>query len=183
MLIYWCVSFLNNATTQRFPSKQRNASLLNNANCDIWYHIFTDLSKGLLSLCPSPTIYRLASMHCTHVCFFQALYLHSKSRNREFLLRIFYMEIYNEIITDLLNPKLSNLRVRKNTDKEISVEKLTEKVVTSVDEVIDVMRLGEKNRHIGCTNMNEKSSRLRTMFRMVSVIILRYFNLKILTTD
>ena len=93
------------------------------------------------------------------------------------------MEIYNEIITDLLNPKLSNLRVRKNTDKEISVEKLTEKVVTSVDEVIDVMRLGEKNRHIGCTNMNEKSSRLHTMFRMVSVIILRYFDLKILTTD
>ncbi len=44
-------------------------------------------------------------------------------------------------------------------------------------------RLGEKNRHIGCTNMNEKSSRLHTMFRMVSVIILRYFNLKILTTD
>ena len=118
-----------------------------------------------------------------HMFFFQALYLHSKSRNREFLLRVSYMEIYNEIITDLVNPKLSNLRVRKNTDKEISVEKLTEKVVTSVDEVIDVMRLGEKNRHIGCTNMNEKSSRLHTMFRMVSVIILRNFNLKILTTD
>ena len=80
----------------------------------------------------------------------------SKSQNREFLLRVSYMEIYNEIITDLLNPKQSNLRIRENTDKEISVEKLTEKVVTSVDDVIVLMRFGEKNRHIGCTNMNEE---------------------------
>ena len=91
----------------------------------------------------------------------------SKSQNREFLLRVSYMEIYNEIITDLLNPKSTNLRIRENVDREISVEKLTERVVTSVDEIIDVMKVGEKNRHIGGTNMNEKSSRSHTIFRMV----------------
>ncbi|XP_028410863.1 centromere-associated protein E-like [Dendronephthya gigantea] len=92
----------------------------------------------------------------------------SKSQNREFLLRVSYMEIYNEIITDLLNPKSTNLRIRENVDREISVEKLTERVVTSVDEIIDVMKIGEKNRHIGGTNMNERSSRSHTIFRMVA---------------
>ena len=92
----------------------------------------------------------------------------SKTENREFLLRVSYMEIYNEIITDLLQPKSTHLKIRENTNHEISVEKLTEKVVTSVDEIIDVMNIGQKNRHIGGTNMNERSSRSHTIFRMVS---------------
>ena len=92
----------------------------------------------------------------------------SKSENREFLLRVSYMEIYNEIISDLLNPKSTNLKIRENFNREISVEKLTEKVVTSVDDIIDLMKIGEKNRRIGSTNMNERSSRSHTIFRMVS---------------
>jgi centromeric protein E len=98
----------------------------------------------------------------------------SGTQNREFLLRVSYMEIYNEIITDLLDPKSTNLKIRENVDREISVDKLTEKVVTSVTEVIDVMRFGEKNRHIGGKNMNERSSRSHAIFRMVSVIQVHY---------
>lgn len=94
----------------------------------------------------------------------------SKTQNREFLLRVSYMEIYNDIITDLLNPKSTNLKIRENVDREVSVDKLTEKLVTSVEEVLDVMRYGEKNRHIGGTNMNERSSRSHTIFRMVSIL-------------
>jgi hypothetical protein len=33
---------------------------------------------------------------------------------REFLLRVSYLEIYNEVITDLLNPKSKDLRIREN---------------------------------------------------------------------
>ena len=91
----------------------------------------------------------------------------SKSQNREFLLRVSYMEIYNETITDLLNPKSTNLKIRENVKGEISVEKLTEEVVTSVDDIIFLMKIGEKNRHVGSTNMNQKSSRSHTIFRMV----------------
>ena len=78
------------------------------------------------------------------------------------------MEIYNKNITDLLNPEESILKIRENGEKEISVQNITEKVVTSVDEVIILMRSGERNRHVGCTNMDEKSSRSRTILRMVS---------------
>lgn len=94
----------------------------------------------------------------------------SSSKNREFLLRVSYMEIYNEIITDLLNPKSTNLKIRENVNGEILVEKLTEKVVTSVQDIIVLMKDGEKNRHVGNTNMNEKSSRSHSIFRMVRLL-------------
>jgi len=36
-------------------------------------------------------------------------------------------------------------------------------------QVIDLMKIGEKNRSIGETDMNERSSRSHTIFRMVSI--------------
>ena len=36
-----------------------------------------------------------------------------KNAHREFLLRVSYMEIYNEIITDLLNPLNTNLKIHE----------------------------------------------------------------------
>ena len=77
-------------------------------------------------------------------------------------------ETLTKNITDLLNPEGSILKIRENAEKEISVQNITEKVVTSVDDVIVLMRSGERNRHVGCTNMNEKSSRSHTILRMVS---------------
>lgn len=47
------------------------------------------------------------------------------------------------------------------------VQGLTEKVVGSEDEVLGLIRQGDKRRHTGCTNMNERSSRSHTIFRMV----------------
>ena len=94
----------------------------------------------------------------------------SETENREFLLRVSYMEIYNEVITDLLKPKHTNLKIHENAQKEVFVGDLTEQVVTSVEEIIHVMKLGERNRHFGCTNMNERSSRSHTIFRMVSIL-------------
>ena len=36
------------------------------------------------------------------------------AKNREFLLRVSYMEIYNEIIKDLLKPGNDNLKIHQN---------------------------------------------------------------------
>jgi len=36
-------------------------------------------------------------------------------------------------------------------------------------QVIDLMKIGEKNRSIGETNMNERSSRSHTIFRIVYI--------------
>ncbi|XP_010183283.1 PREDICTED: centromere-associated protein E, partial [Mesitornis unicolor] len=89
--------------------------------------------------------------------------------DREFLLRVSYMEIYNETITDLLcdNRKKKPLGIREDVNRNIYVEDLIEEVVVAPEQVMEWIRKGEKNRHYGETKMNEHSSRSHTIFRMI----------------
>ncbi|XP_053317517.1 centromere-associated protein E [Spea bombifrons] len=88
---------------------------------------------------------------------------------REFLLRVSYMEIYNETVTDLLcdDRKKKPLEVREDINRTVYVADLTEELVTIPDHVIQWIKKGEKNRHYGVTKMNEHSSRSHTIFRMI----------------
>ncbi|XP_067024413.1 uncharacterized protein [Acropora muricata] len=90
-----------------------------------------------------------------------------KHPSREFLIRVSYMEIYNEDIRDLLNPSKTNLKVHENAQRQVYVGELTEEVVTCSGDVFKHMQRGEKNRHFGETNMNDRSSRSHTIFRVV----------------
>eukprot|EP01087_Luapelamoeba_hula_P022744 TRINITY_DN8230_c0_g1_i2.p1 TRINITY_DN8230_c0_g1~~TRINITY_DN8230_c0_g1_i2.p1 ORF type:complete len:716 (+),score=133.91 TRINITY_DN8230_c0_g1_i2:101-2248(+) len=86
---------------------------------------------------------------------------------REFLLRVSYMEIYNEIINDLLSPQNTNLKIHENTEDGVYVAKLKEEIVLSPGQVMSIIAAGEAHRHVGATNFNEMSSRSHTIFRMV----------------
>ncbi|XP_049610036.1 centromere-associated protein E isoform X2 [Syngnathus scovelli] len=92
-----------------------------------------------------------------------------KCPEKEFLLRVSYMEIYNETVTDLLvdSWKRKPLEVRESLNKTIYVADLTEELVTSSAQALAWIRKGEKNRHYGKTEMNERSSRSHTVFRMI----------------
>ncbi|XP_041571842.2 centromere-associated protein E isoform X3 [Taeniopygia guttata] len=89
--------------------------------------------------------------------------------DREFLLRVSYMEIYNETITDLLcdNRKKKPLGIREDVNRNTYVEDLIEEVVVAPEQVMEWIRKGERNRHYGETKMNEHSSRSHTIFRMI----------------
>ncbi|XP_029903592.1 centromere-associated protein E isoform X7 [Myripristis murdjan] len=88
---------------------------------------------------------------------------------KEFLLRVSYMEIYNETVTDLLvdSWKRKPLEVRETINKNVYVADLTEELVTSPAQALAWIRKGEKNRHYGKTKMNQRSSRSHTIFRMI----------------
>ncbi|KAG7508113.1 centromere-associated E isoform X3 [Solea senegalensis] len=88
---------------------------------------------------------------------------------KEFLLRVSYMEIYNETVTDLLvdSWKRKPLEVREAIHKNIYVADLTEELVTSPAQALAWIRKGEKNRHYGKTKMNQRSSRSHAIFRMI----------------
>ncbi|XP_034006457.1 centromere-associated protein E isoform X11 [Trematomus bernacchii] len=88
---------------------------------------------------------------------------------KEFLLRVSYMEIYNETVSDLLidSWKRQPLEVRETINKTIYVADLREELVTSLAQVLAWIRKGEKNRHYGKTKMNERSSRSHAIFRMI----------------
>ncbi|CAN1274610.1 Kinesin-like protein KIN-7N [Linum perenne] len=87
--------------------------------------------------------------------------------DREFLIRVSYMEIYNEEINDLFAVENQKLPIHESLERGIFVAGLREEIVNSAEQVLKLMESGEVNRHFGETNMNARSSRSHTIFRMV----------------
>ncbi|KAG4091160.1 kinesin-domain-containing protein [Neocallimastix lanati (nom. inval.)] len=75
-----------------------------------------------------------------------------------FLLRVSYMEIYNEQIQDLLSSETTNLRNFKDRRRGIYVSPLKEEIVTYAKQVMRIIQKGETNRHISTTDYNKYSS-------------------------
>ncbi|KAK2080135.1 hypothetical protein QBZ16_002531 [Prototheca wickerhamii] len=57
------------------------------------------------------------------------------AQHREFLLRVSYMEIYNEDINDLLAPENQRLQVHESKEAGVHVVGLREEIVTSPEQV------------------------------------------------
>ncbi|KAJ3675228.1 hypothetical protein LUZ60_004270 [Juncus effusus] len=84
---------------------------------------------------------------------------------REFLLRVSYLEIYNEVINDLLDPLGQNLRIREDAQGTY-VEGIKEEVVLSPAHALSLIASGEEHRHVGSNNFNLVSSRSHTIFTL-----------------
>ncbi|KAI5462454.1 hypothetical protein BGZ63DRAFT_354915 [Mariannaea sp. PMI_226] len=79
-----------------------------------------------------------------------------------------YLEIYNERVRDLLNPSTKgNLKVREHPSTGPYVEDLAKLVVTSFQEIENLMDEGNKARTVAATNMNETSSRSHAVFTLM----------------
>ncbi|KAH9680271.1 kinesin-like protein KIN-7O [Citrus sinensis] len=63
--------------------------------------------------------------------------------DREFLLRMSYMEIYNEDINDLLAPDHRKLQIHESLERGIYVAGLREEIVASPQQVLNLMDFGE----------------------------------------
>jgi centromeric protein E len=88
----------------------------------------------------------------------------SEDDTRDFLLRVSFIEIYNEETRDLLNESAA-LTIREDPKRGVYVD-AKERIVTSFDQLLGVLEEGEKVRHVGSTSMNERSSRSHTIFRI-----------------
>ncbi|CAA7052987.1 unnamed protein product [Microthlaspi erraticum] len=78
-----------------------------------------------------------------------------------------FLEIYNEQITDLLEPSSTNLQLREDIKSGVYVENLTECEVESVQDILGLITQGSLNRKVGATNMNRESSRSHSVFTCV----------------
>ncbi|KAI4332059.1 hypothetical protein L6164_016998 [Bauhinia variegata] len=78
-----------------------------------------------------------------------------------------FLEIYNEQITDLLDPSSTNLLLREDVMKGVYVENLSEFEVHSVSDIIRLLTQGSANRKVAATNMNRESSRSHSVFTCV----------------
>ncbi|XGW15406.1 hypothetical protein V3C99_001128 [Haemonchus contortus] len=83
-----------------------------------------------------------------------------------FLVRVSYLEIYNEELRDLLakDSHSSNLEIKEKADIGVYVKNLISIIVGSASQMQKLMEFGNKNRRVGATQMNEESSRSHAMF-------------------
>ena len=100
---------------------------------------------------------------------FEQIFMHiENTENMQYLVRVSYMEIYQEKIRDLLeDPKHPKRHeIRETPDGEIYVEDLMLINCKDVSQIEKVMYMGNLNRTIGATDMNEHSSRSHAIFQI-----------------
>ncbi|PHT41986.1 hypothetical protein CQW23_20840 [Capsicum baccatum] len=78
-----------------------------------------------------------------------------------------FLEIYNEQITDLLDPSSTNLMLREDMTKGVYVENLSEFEVRTVGDILKLLTQGSLNRRVAATNMNRESSRSHSVFTCI----------------
>jgi hypothetical protein len=85
----------------------------------------------------------------------------------KFLLRASYLQIYNEVISDLLTPDRTNLQIREDNKKGVYVGDLSEFVVKTPQDIYTLMERGAQIRATGSTRLNELSSRSHAVFIII----------------
>ncbi|XP_057349797.1 kinesin-like protein KIF13A isoform X5 [Manis pentadactyla] len=91
-----------------------------------------------------------------------------QNESQTFKVEVSYMEIYNEKVRDLLDPKGSrqSLKVREHKVLGPYVDGLSQLAVTSFEDIESLMSEGNKSRTVAATNMNEESSRSHAVFNI-----------------
>lgn len=84
----------------------------------------------------------------------------------EFVVKVAIVEIYNERIRDLLDPKKDNLKIHEDKARGVFIGGVTETYVGSEQEIFDIMKTGKYNRAVAETNLNEHSSRSHLIFML-----------------
>lgn len=99
---------------------------------------------------------------------FERTVLHQREEE-SFTVEVSYMEIYNEKVRDLLDPKGSRqaLRVREHKVLGPYVDGLSRLAVESYKDIESLMSEGNKSRTVAATNMNEESSRSHAVFNII----------------
>ncbi|GMT33536.1 hypothetical protein PFISCL1PPCAC_24833, partial [Pristionchus fissidentatus] len=83
----------------------------------------------------------------------------------QFKVEVSYMEIYNERVRDLLDPKNKrNLKVREHKILGPTVDGLSELAVSSFEQIEKLIEEGNRSRTVAATNMNAESSRSHAVF-------------------
>ena len=89
----------------------------------------------------------------------------SQKQERNFLVRVSFLEIYNEEVRDLLGDVNQTLKIREDPRQGVFVQS-QEEIVTDFDGLLRILIRGDKSRTFAATGMNERSSRSHTILRV-----------------
>ncbi|KAL9098909.1 MAG: hypothetical protein Q9163_005519 [Psora crenata] len=96
--------------------------------------------------------------------------------HREFLLRVSYLEIYNEKIHDLLTPPAAGgigapqqeeIKLREDSKRGVFASPLKEEIVQSPTQLLRVIARGDQSRKTRSTQFNAQSSRSHAVVQIV----------------
>ncbi|KAJ8106595.1 hypothetical protein OPT61_g9429 [Boeremia exigua] len=94
--------------------------------------------------------------------------------HREFLLRVSYLEIYNEKINDLLAGSLpgmggpqEEIKLREDSKRGVYATPLKEEIVQSPTQLLRVIARGDQARRVAGTQFNSRSSRSHAVVQIV----------------
>ena len=100
---------------------------------------------------------------CEHIL--SSTHQRSLEKHDKYLLRVSYLEIYNEEIRDLLVKEYKyKPEIKERPDKGIYVKGLSNITVDSYEDIKEILKSGRKNRSVGSTLMNADSSRSHSIF-------------------
>ena len=94
----------------------------------------------------------------------------NSNKNTKFIIRAAYLQIYNEMISDLLKPENTNknLSIREDKQKGLYVDNLSEWAVRGPSDIYTLLEQGATSREVSNTFMNDVSSRSHAVF-MITV--------------
>ncbi|KXJ95495.1 kinesin motor domain-domain-containing protein [Microdochium bolleyi] len=88
--------------------------------------------------------------------------------SREFLLRVSYLEIYNEKIHDLLSMGVEeDIKLREDSKRGVYATPLKEEIVQSPTQLLRVIARGDQARRTASTQFNARSSRSHAVVQIV----------------
>ena len=88
----------------------------------------------------------------------------NESENNKYVVKVSYLQIYTEIISDLLKPERKHLAIREDKEKGVFVENLSEWVIKGPEEIFDLLKRGMTLRTTAPTKINDLSSRSHAVF-------------------
>jgi hypothetical protein len=90
-----------------------------------------------------------------------------KMQQTKFMIRVSYLQIYNETISDLLKSDRNSLPIREDKRRGVFVEGLSEWAVRTPQEIYNLMQRGARARVSAQTKMNQVSSRSHSVFIII----------------
>ncbi|KAM6424005.1 kinesin-like protein KIF19 [Liasis olivaceus] len=86
--------------------------------------------------------------------------------DKDYLVCMSYLEIYNEVIRDLLNPSMGYLELREDSKGCIQIAGITEVSTTNAQEIMQLLTKGNKERTQEPTAANKTSSRSHAVLQV-----------------